>query len=352
MENGHGGDIYAYENGECLTDFSTNVNPFGTPPEIIEAVVSGADMLGRYPDWSCRALRKELAKHIGCNADDVVCGNGAAELIFSIVSAKKPKTALLTAPCFAEYERALNAVGAEIRYHMLMPENEFALAADFEQALTQDLDMVFLCVPNNPTGAVLEKERLTAIADICEKNDSLLVLDECFNEFLTAPKAYSMLDGITGRSSLIILKSFTKMYALAGLRLGYAVSCNHALLEEIYRQRQTWTVSTLAQKAGLAALAQTQFAEQSGKILQTERKFLEQGIASLGLRVFAGDGNFLLFFGAGNWKERLLEKGFLIRDCSNYRGLTKGYYRIAVRMHDDNVRLLEAMRIVLEEGES
>lgn len=349
MENGHGGDIYAYENGECLTDFSTNINPFETPPEIIEAVVSGADMLGRYPDWSCRALRKELAKHIGCNADDVICGNGAAELVFSIVYAKKPKTALLTAPCFAEYERALNAAGAEIRYHMLIPENDFALTADFEQALARDLDMVFLCVPNNPTGTVLEKERLTAIADICEKNDILLVLDECFNEFLSAPKAHSMLDGITGRKSLIILKSFTKMYALAGLRLGYAVSCNHALLEEIYRQRQTWTVSTLAQRAGIAALGQTAFAAQSRGYLQVERRFLEKELFSLGLRVFAGDGNFIFFFDAGNWKERLLERGFLIRDCSNYRGLGDGYYRIGVRTHDENVRLLEAMRLILEE---
>jgi len=158
-----------------------------------------------------------------------------------------------------------------------------------------------------------------------------------------------MLDGITGRKSLIILKSFTKMYALAGLRLGYAVSCNHALLEEIYRQRQTWTVSTLAQRAGIAALGQTAFAARSREYLQAERRFLEKALFSLGFRVFAGDGNFIFFFGAGNWKERLLEKGFLIRDCSNYRGLGDCYYRIGVRTHDENVRLLEAMRLILEE---
>lgn len=351
MENGHGGDIYAYENGECLTDFSANINPFGTPKEIIEAVVSGTDTLGRYPDWSCRALRKELAKHLGCNADDVICGNGAAELVFSIVSAKRPKTALLTAPCFAEYEAALDAAGADIRYHTLLPENDFVPTPEYEEALTADLDMAFLCVPNNPTGAVLQKERLTVIADICEKNNIVLVLDECFNDFLENPPKYSMLDRITGRNQLIILKSFTKMYALAGLRLGYAVSGNHALLEGIYRQRQTWTVSSLSQRAGLAALSQTRFAQQSKKVLQTERSFLEKGVAALGLHVFAGDGNFLLFYGAGNWKERLLEQGFLIRDCSNYRGLGNGYYRIGVRTHEENVRLLEAMQLILEEGE-
>lgn len=349
MENGHGGDIYAYENGECITDFSTNINPLGTPLEVIAAVASGAQSLARYPDWSCRKLREALAKHIGCLAQDVICGNGAAELIFSIVSAKKPKTALLVAPCFAEYEAALVATGADIRYHMLLPEQDFSLTADFEKALTADLDMVFLCVPNNPTGAVLEKERLTAIADICEKNNILCVLDECFNDFLNNPKAHSMMDRIAGRNHLIILKSFTKMYALAGLRLGYAVSCNHALLEEIYRQRQPWAVSSLAQRAGLAALSQTAFVAQSRAVILAERVFLEQGLLALGFRVFAGDGNFLLFYGAQGWKERLLERGFLIRDCGNYRGLGNGYYRIGVRTHDENVRLLNAMRLILEE---
>lgn len=351
MDNGHGGDIYAYENGELITDFSANINPLEMPPELSEAVRSGIGTLGRYPDCSCKALREKIAECTGCAPRDVICGNGAAELIFSLVYAHRPKTALLTAPCFAEYEAALAASDAKIQYHMLSPEHDFSLTQDFEERLSPDLDMVFLCVPNNPTGSVIEKKRLLAIADICEKNNIILVLDECFNDFLEQPKAYSMLDSITGRKSLVILKSFTKMYALAGLRLGYAVSCNHALLEKMYRHRQPWAVSTLAQRAGIAALAQTEFAVRSRMYLQAEKKFLEKGLAALGCHVFAGNANFLFFYSAANWKERLLEKGFLIRDCGNYRGLEKGYYRIAVRMHEDNVRLLEAMRLVLEEEE-
>lgn len=349
MEYAHGGDIYAYGN---ITDFSANINPFKMPPQLSEAVASGIDALGNYPDCSCRALREKIAKYAGCEANDVICGNGAADLIFSIVYAHRPKKALLTAPCFTEYEAALTAIDTDIRYYMLSPENDFALLPDFEEMLTADLDMVFLCVPNNPTGGVIDKKRLISIADICEENGILLVLDECFNEFLDTPQNYSMIDETAGREHLVILKSFTKMYALAGLRLGYAISCNHALFEKIYRQRQPWPVSSLAQRAGIAALDQTVFAENSRNYLLQERGYLAKGLQRLGCRVFEGKANFIFFYCKNEIKTQLLKKGILIRDCSNYRGLTKGYYRIAVRTHDDNVRLLKAMRIVLEEGET
>ena len=349
MKYGHGGDSYAYEN---ITDFSANINPLKVPSEISEAVISSVNALGSYPDWSCKALREKIAKNAGCEADDVICGNGAADLIFSIVYAHRPKQALLTAPCFSEYETALKAADANIRYHMLLQEHDFILTSDFEKELTVDLDMVFLCVPNNPTGAVTDKKRLVRIADICEKNNILLVLDECFNEFLDMPGDYSLLGEIAGRACLVILKSFTKMFALAGLRLGYAISGNHALFEKIYRQRQSWPVSTLAQRAGIAALDRTAFAEYSRNYLLQERAYLAGALCSLGCRVFAGSANFIFFYCAVSLKEKLLKKGFLIRDCSNYQGLSRGYYRIAVRTHDENVRLLEAMRIVLEEGET
>lgn len=349
MYNGHGGDIYSYGN---ITDFSTNINPLKVPSEITEAVVSGVHELCNYPDWSCRELRGKIAEKLGCGLDDVICGNGAADLIFSIVYAHRPKKALLVSPCFAEYEAALRAIDAEIVYHELSADNDFALTDAFEKQLTADLDIVFLCVPNNPTGAVIDKERLIKIADICEKKHILLILDECFNEFLEMPDKYAMLDNISGREYLVILKSFTKMFALAGLRLGYAVSCNHALFEKIYSGRQPWPVSTLAQMAGLAALEQTAFVTASRKYLQEERKFLAERLGALGCRVFEGYANFIFFYAVEDLKERLLQKGFLIRDCSNYHGLTKGYYRIAVKKHEDNVRLVEAIRLVYLEEKS
>lgn len=349
MRNGHGGDIYSYEN---ITDFSANINPLEMPTEIADAVLSGVQSLDCYPDWSCRELRGKIAQKLGCAAEDVICGNGAADLIFSIVYAHRPKKALLISPCFAEYEAALRAVNAEIVYHELSADNDFVLTDAFEKQLTVDLDIVFLCVPNNPTGAVIDKERLTKIADICAENHILLVLDECFNEFLEMPDKYAMLDNISGREQLVILKSFTKMFALAGLRLGYAISCNHAFFEKIYSGRQPWSVSTLAQRAGIAALEQTAFVTASRKYLQEERKFLAERLGSLGCRVFEGNANFIFFYAVEDLKERLLQKGFLIRDCSNYRGLTKGYYRIAVKSHEENVRLVEAIRQVYLEEKS
>ncbi|MCD8038482.1 MAG: threonine-phosphate decarboxylase CobD [Lachnospiraceae bacterium] len=351
MNNGHGGDIYAYTHlpGTDITDFSANINPFPMPQEIADAVAAGISGLAAYPDCYCRELRKRLARAVGCTEEDILCGNGAAELIYSIVYARRPKKALLLSPCFTEYEAALRAAGAQLVYHELSADNGFALTDDFEARLNGDLDIVFLCVPNNPTGMVIEKARLEKIADICGKNDILLVLDECFNDFLDKPEEYSMLDRIAGRRRLVIIRSFTKMFALAGLRLGYAVSADHELFEKIYSQRQPWAVSTLAQRAGIAALGQSAFAKSSREYLQRERAYLERELRLLGARVFEGKANFILFYledSCCDFNEELAKKGFLIRDCGNFRGLKTGYRRIAVRKHEDNVRLVEAIRLV------
>lgn len=346
MHNVHGGDIYSYEK---IIDFSANINPFDMPNEITAAVTAAVQSLGNYPDCTCRKLRQKIAKKINCSPNDIICGNGAADLIFSLVYAHKPKKALLIAPGFAEYETALLAEETQTEYFFLSPDDDFKLSCDFEKRLLKDFDMVFLCNPNNPTGVLLEKERLIRIADICEERGILLVIDECFNEFLSFPKRYSMLDELDGRKQLVILKSFTKMFAIAGLRLGYAVSKNKELLSRVYSARQPWSVSSPAQAAGLAALEQDEFEEFSACYLNKERKYLEKELRQLGCRVFDGSANFVFFRSVAKLKEKLLKKDILIRDCSNYKGLTEGFYRVAVKKHDDNVRLLNAMRQILRE---
>ena len=177
MEYVHGGDIYTY--GDVL-DFSVNVNPYGPSEEVLEAAKRSMDEVSLYPDSQCRRLRKRLAEKKNLPEEYFLFGNGAAELFFSVVLAEKPKKALLPIPAFAEYEQALRTVDCEIIYHELKRENNFALTESFLEELTEDIDLVFLCSPSNPSGQVIEPELMEQILTRCEEKKIRLVLDDCF----------------------------------------------------------------------------------------------------------------------------------------------------------------------------
>lgn len=345
MLNQHGGDVYSHPG---VLDFSTNSNPLPTSAPILEAVQDSIKLLSQYPDCDCRRLRKALAGKLSCfsapiDSEDIICGNGAAELLFTLVLARKPRKALLTVPGFLEYEAALESVGTEIIYATLREDNGFALTGEFLSFLKEDMDMVFLCSPHNPTGGLIDRELLGEIADFCEKKRILLVMDECFQDFLQEPSRHSLLPELAQRRYVFILKSFTKLFGLAGVRLGYGVTKNRKLLEQMKRCRQPWPVSVPAQMAGLAALEQEEYVRLSREYVRRERKFLCEGLRKAGWKVYEPSANFIFFQGPSGLQEKLLEKGILIRDCSNYRGLGQGYYRIAVKNHEENERLLDSI---------
>lgn len=340
MYSQHGGDIYSHPG---VLDFSANINPLPTPDPILEAAKEGLELVSGYPDYACRELRAALAGSLRCPMDCIICGNGAAELLFTLVLARKPQKALVAVPGFLEYENALRSVGTEIVYYPLQETNGFALCEDYLSSLTEELDMVFLCSPNNPTGNLIDRELLLKISDICENKQILLVMDECFQDFLQNPSRYSLLQELAGRQYLFLLKSFTKLFGLAGLRLGYGVTWNRELLEKMKQSRQPWSVSLPAQKAGIAALAQEEYVRKTREYIRQEQQFLYQSLRGLGWKVYEPSANFIFFRGCVGLQETLLEQNILIRDCSNYCGLEPGYYRIAVKKHEENKKLIEAV---------
>lgn len=340
MEERHGGDVYRHPG---VMDFSANINPLPTPASVLEAARDGLNRLNYYPDGSCLSLRNVLSDKLSCPVEDIICGNGAADLIYTIALACKPRRALLTVPGFTEYEAALRSVGTEIFYYPLQERQAFALTQEFFSAITAELDMIFLCSPNNPTGNIIKKRLLLEIADICEKKKILLVVDECFQDFLPNPLRYSLLPELGGRKHVILLKSFTKMFGLSGLRLGYAVTKNRELLGKMEKSRQPWPVSTPAQMAGLAALEQEEFVQHTRRYVGEEREFLSRGLRSLGWKVYEPSANYIFFRGKEGLWDKMLACGILIRDCSNYRSLGRGYYRIAVKRHEENEKLLYYM---------
>ena len=345
MKNIHGGDIYRYEN---ILDFSANVNPLGTPPSIIEAVEKSLNSIVHYPDIYCEKLREKIAAAEMVEKETVICGNGAADLIYRLVFAKRPKKALILAPGFAEYEQALCACGTEIVYYYLN-HKDFRLDETFLEALTEDLDMICICSPNNPTGAVIEPELLHKISIVCKKKHIFMLMDECFNNFLEEPEIYTLLELAKKEEHIFILKAFTKMYGMAGIRLGYGICTDSAVLEKMYEIGPPWNVSVLAQAAGIAALDEKEFTISTRKYIKKEKEKLYGELDKLGIQYWKTDANYIFFKDGKGLKELLLEKGILIRDCSNYPGLEEGYYRIAVKSDTDNRKLVETLWEVKKE---
>ncbi len=340
----HGGDVYK---NHVTLDFSANVNPFGTPEPVKAAIRAAAEDASRYPDPYCTALCEKLASLHSVSPDAILCGNGAAELVFSFVSALKPKTALLPVPSFAEYETALRSAGAEPVFYPLLRENGFRLTEDILDTITERTEVLMLCSPNNPTGQSIDKELLCKLLDRCREAGTWLFLDECFQDLSDRDKAFSLIGSLKENDRVMILKAFTKTYGMAGVRLGYAISKNHELFEHMSETVQPWNVSTVAQYAGLAALDCPEWAENARALFAEEKPYLKRELFALGVSVCPGDANYLLLSGVPTLYERLLEKGVLVRDCGNYRGLEKGDVRIAVRTHGENAALIAAIREAL-----
>lgn len=340
----HGGDVYRFH---PKVDFSANINPLGVPEGVLRAVKESAERISCYPDIQCSKLRCALAQKEGIPEENLIFGNGAAELIYAAVFALRPKRALLLAPGFAEYEQALEAVGCETVFYTLKEASQFLPEDDFLSMITDDTDLVFLCNPNNPTGALLPASFLLRTAKRCLACGAVLILDECFNGFLDEPERYTLRNRLSDFENLLILKAFTKLYAMPGLRLGYGMCADMQLISRMEQMLQPWNVSIAAQAAGTAALAEEIYVERARELVRTERSRLTVRLRKMGLKVFLPSANFLFFKGPSHLAASLLNEGYLIRDCSNYRGLTEGFYRIAVRLPEENDGLCEAMERVL-----
>ena len=336
--NPHGGDIYA---GNVELDFSANTNPLGMPDSVKAAVSSCLDVLPHYPDPYCRKLVAAVAEHENVPESFVLCGAGAAELIYSYAAAAGPKSIVELAPTFAEYSLPLKS--AHINRYPLKEENGFRVTEELLDYIEKiEPDTVFLCNPNNPTGVLAGATLIEEVAEKCRAIGAQLFLDECFIELTGSGESF--VPHLREYPNAVILKAFTKSYGMAGLRLGYCLSANSALLSEMSCDVQPWNVSTVAQAAGIAALAETGFLEKTRVFVKSERPRLADGLRTLGLTVFDSDTIFLLIKGPAGLDEKLLAKGIKIRNCANFPGLTDGFYRVALKLPEENRRLLDSIR--------
>ena len=349
----HGGDVYSKRElkyASRIIDFSANINPLGMPQVVKDAIVENIDFYECYPDPLCRELKDAIAESDKTKPEYIVCGNGAADVIFRLVLGLKPKKALLLAPTFSEYELALKTVACSVNYFTLSQEDGFLIDERLLEYITEDLDILFICNPNNPTGVATKRSLMVKVADRCKECSVNLVVDECFIDFLVDEADYSISSEIEQYNNLVIIKAFTKIYAMAGIRLGYLLCSNPDIISLTTQSAQAWSVSTVASKCGTAALTQKDYVIQTKQLIQSNRTYLIESLNRLGFKTYDARANYILFFTKDNQLHTKLEPyGLLIRDCQNYHNLSMGYYRIAVKSDTDNRYLIDCIKKVIME---
>lgn len=340
-QNPHGGDIY--KNAPDI-DFSASLNPMGMPEPVRRALRASVEKCTAYPDPYCRDLRAAIGKAEGVPEGRILCGAGASELLYAYALALPgDRPALVVAPAFSEYTAALKAAGKRVEAYVLSSDNGFHLTGDILSVDLSGYCAVFVCSPANPTGIAVGPELIEALC----RTGVRLLLDLCFLDLTADPGRYHIPSLIARFPNVSVLRSPTKSFAIPGVRLGYLLSSDVDLLERMSERGQCWNVSVPAQMAGVAAMECGEWLCTSVQTIAAERRRLSSELGMTGLAVYPGEANFLLIKSDEDLAKPLAERGIAVRDCSNFTGLSRGYYRIAVRTRAENDRFIAAVREVL-----
>lgn len=351
MNETHGADIYtaAEKSGtdkDKIIDFSSNINPLGMPALVKEAAINSIMYSDKYPDINSRELTRSISRKENVPESWIFTSNGAAESIFRIAYYLKPEKGLVTAPAFSEYENALKSAGSKVDYYSLKEEHDFKIKDDILNCINTETEIVFICNPNNPTGQLTNKEKAEKIIRRCKLSGVFVVVDECFLDFAENKEEYSVVNLLEKYDNLIVLKAFTKIYAMPGIRLGYCMSSNEKLIEGLKISGPPWNVSTIAQSAGVAALEEKEYVVKTVAYINEQRKYLIEELNKLNIKTYNAYANYILFkmYDDIDLKEEMLKNGILIRNCSNYRNLSGSYYRIAVKRSQENQLFINVLK--------
>lgn len=347
----HGGNIYKLkrDNGIEVLDYSSNINPLGVPSSFKKAVIENFETLEKYPDIDYVELRAAIGDYNNCNIDNVVVGNGATEVLFLYMKAVKAKKVLIIAPTFAEYERAARAAGRDVKFFPL--SKDFSLNENMLLEFITDEDVVVMCNPNNPTGKFQDLEKIKKIADFLERKNKKLFIDEAFIEFVDNWKDKTAF--LLKHKNIFILRALTKFFALPGVRLGYGLTYDESILDEIKNIREPWSVNGVAEIAGKTMLLDTLYIHETENWIKKEKLWFYEELCKIdNIEVTPTETNFILVKllndNAKSFRKKMIENGVLVRDASNFMFLDESYIRLAIKDRKKNEQVLEALRRVLK----
>jgi threonine-phosphate decarboxylase len=358
LEHIHGGNInrasgkYGIPEDKII-DFSANINPLGPSPDIYKALANNLDSIVNYPDPDCTELKAVLAGYLGIDSDLLLMGNGAAELIYQLVRVTGRKKALIPVPTFSEYALSVLSQGGEVVEVALEEEHGFSFPAEKIIKLIPEVDLLFICSPNNPTGRLVDKKIIEHILEVSAACDVMVLVDEAFMDFVPQRTLYSMMPSAGRISNLAVLYSLTKFFGIPGLRLG-ALAAPKELIKRMDAAKDPWNVNVLAQIAGVAGLKDLNHMESTKTLVNKEKIFLFEGLQNIpGLQPLPGAANFILVnvsqsgLKSAELTDLLGQRGILVRDCHGFRGLAGRYIRLAVKRRHENEILLAAIKDIL-----
>ncbi|MEW6377016.1 MAG: threonine-phosphate decarboxylase CobD [Thermodesulfobacteriota bacterium] len=342
----HGGNMYKVKckYKKDVIDFSANINPLGLTHRVKKELIENWEWILYYPDPESKDLIRRIARYWKIKEENILLGNGSSELIYLIVSVFGSERALIPAPTFSEYERAVRSIKSKIRFLILKEKEGFV----FNATHSTKADMLFICNPNNPTGNLLLKNQR-----IENLHGKLIIIDEAFMDFLPDEKRHTFIWRATEDKKIIVLRTFTKFFALPGLRIGYIVA-HPDLIKFLKKACSPWNINVFAQLLAEIMLSDKEYIRRTREFIRKERDFLYNEIIKIkGLKPYPSVTNFLLVkienkkISSSFLTRKLVQKGLLIRDCSNFRNLDDKYIRAAVRSRKENIKLIEALREIL-----
>lgn len=356
----HGGDLgwasrrYGLR-PEKFLDFSSSVNPLGPAPSALKAARSALRRVSSYPEPCADSLKRSLASWLGTSSSRLTLGNGSTELIYHLVRCRSPHRVTVVSPSFSEYERAARAARAEVERFLLSPTDGFALDTDALIRSAARSEMVFFCNPASPTGALYRREELLPVLEVCRKKGGLLVVDESFMGFCPAEEGEkATLMALAGEEGLAVISTFTKLFALAGLRGPGWLAGTRELIAEMEETGVPWRVNRVAAAAARASLTDDGYLRRTRASVRAWREELAAGLGKVGVfQVYPSHVNYLLLQlreekpDAATLVDELGKRGILVRSCFNFHGLGEGFIRVAVRRPRENERLLRALREVM-----
>lgn len=351
---GHGGNAkeISRKNNidyEKIIDFSANINPLGISEKVKKSIIDNINVIEKYPDINYFELKNAISRFEKIRSEDIFLGNGAAEVLFNIIRAVNPKKTLIMAPTFSEYEEAVESIGKEVELYYLKEENEFKIQNDIMERLNKNIELIIICNPNNPTGVLTKSDFIIELVKRAKKNNTKVLVDESFLDFIK--EEYSVVKYTDIYDNLIIMKSLTKFFALPGLRIGYGICSNVALNKKIELNTPAWNINSMAEEAAKCALEDKIYIDETIIYIDNEREYLYAELLKFNsIKVFKPCANFIFF----KLKDKIdlfsefLQYNILIRSCNNYNGIDDAYYRIAIRTHEDNVKLIKELHKILK----
>lgn len=349
---GHGANVEDMcrkynKDSKDIIDFSSNINPY-LIKDLEVHLIEGLKACSKYPDIEYTRLKGNIAKYIGVNSSYIIPGNGATEIIYLLMKSIEGRLAILN-PTFSEYERSAKINNLEVVNLYLDKENDFKINIKYIEDNIDRFDSLFICNPSNPIGKVYD---LSELLDLMKQYNKLLIIDETFMEFVENEKEFTLIKHIYESKNIFIIKAITKFFGMPGIRLGYGVSSNKDIMRKLYEFKEPWTINTFADVISNYIFKEIEYIKNSKSYFSNERDFMISELESIrDIKVHKTDTNFILIKllnkEAKDLREELFIKGnILIRDASNFRCLDSSYIRIAIKNHEENIKLIKEFKKV------